>query len=430
MFGSSLDGEVFRPGSPGYEAVRRPVNPAFGDVRPRLVVRCRSVRDVVATLAHARATGDHLAIRGGGHCFAGRSSTDGIVLDLSALDDVTVAGVATVGAGARLARVYSALHAHGCTLPAGCGAGVGIAGLTLGGGIGLLGREHGLTCDRLIGAQAVLADGSVVECDDEREPDLFWALRGAGGGQFGVVTSLRFDPVAEPAMTRVEGHPAGAGLAELVSAWQAWAPDAPDGLTVNLTLTSSAGSPVVARLFGASTFGEGRTSALLRCFPAVELRGGLTVPELKRTFAEPPQARTVRIRSEFFARSLPDRTLAELLAGLGEPRTSGRRELTFTAMGGAYNRIASGATAFAHRSERFLLEHLADAGDPWVDRSWAVAHTGGSGHVYPNFPDPALADEPPAYHAGNLARLTAVKRAYDPHGFFAVPQVSERTEEK
>ncbi|MFI5608074.1 FAD-binding oxidoreductase [Amycolatopsis sp. NPDC051903] len=430
MFGSSLDGEVFRPGSPGYEAVRRPVNPVYGNVRPRLVVRCRSVRDVVATLAHARTTGDHFAVRGGGHCFAGRSSTAGIVLDLSTMDDVRVAGRATIGAGARLARVYAALHAHGCTLPAGCGPTVGIAGLTLGGGIGLLGREHGLTCDRLTGAQVVLADGSVVECDDEREPDLFWALRGAGGARFGVVTSLRFDPVPEPAMTRVEGHVAGAGLAELVSTWQAGAPDAPDGLTVNLTLTSSPGSPAVARLFGASTFGEGRTRSLLRGLPAVSVRGGLSVPELKRTFAEPPDTRAVRIRSEFFARALPDRTLAELLAGLGEPRAAGRRELTFTAMGGAYNRVASAATAFAHRGERFLLEHVADAGDPWVDRSWAAAHPGGSGHVYPNFPDPALADEPAAYHAGNLARLAAVKRAYDPHGFFGVLKVSEPTEER
>ncbi|MGW4489330.1 FAD-binding oxidoreductase [Amycolatopsis sp. NPDC004368] len=407
--------EVFRPGSPGYEAVRRPVNPAFRDVRPRLVARCRSVADVVAALRHAASTGLPLAVRGGGHCFAGRSSTDGIVLDLSTMDEVSVAAI---GGGARLSQVYSALHAHGRTLPAGCGPTVGIAGLTLGGGIGLLGREHGLTCDRLTGAQVVLADCRVVECDDEREPDLFWALRGGGGGHFAVVTSLRFNPVASPVMTRVEAV-AIDGLAELVSAWQDWAPDAPDGLTVNLTLTSSPGSPLVARFFGASTLGEARTRALL---PAMSVRGGLSVPELKGTFTAPPEDRAVRIRSEFFASSLPDRTLSALLDGLGEPRASGQRELAFTAMGGAYNRVASEATAFAHRSERFLLEHIGDG--PWVDRSWAAAH--GSGHVYPNFPDPALADEATAYHAGNLARLKAVKRAYDPHGFFVSHLMEER----
>src|SRR5262249_57014888 len=119
---------------------------------------------------------------GGGHCFAGGSSTDGIVVDVGPLDGVTVEdGVATIGAGARLGAVYDALDAHGVTIPAGCGPGVVIAGLTLGGGLGILGRAHGLTCDSLLAARVVRFDGSVVECDGEREPELFWALRGAGG---------------------------------------------------------------------------------------------------------------------------------------------------------------------------------------------------------------------------------------------------------
>jgi FAD/FMN-containing dehydrogenase len=91
-------------------------------------------------------------------------------------------------------------------------------------------------------------------------------------------------------------------------------------------------------------------------------------------------------------------------------------------MGGAYNRVAEDATAFAHRRERFLLEHIADAADPWVDRSWATAHADGSGHVYPNFPDPALGDWATAYHSGNYPRLAAAKNAYDPHRFFDFPQ--------
>ena len=216
-FGGSLDGELFSPDSPDYEAIRRPVNLAYREVRPRFVVLCRSVSDVVGAMTYATITGDRIAPRGGGHCFAGRSSTDGIVLDLSGLDDISVAddGVATIEAGARLGQVYAALHAYGQTVPAGCGPTVGITGLTLGGGIGLLGRKHGLTCDRLVGARVVLPDGSVVDCDQDHEPDLFWGLRGAGGGQFGVVTSLRFDTIPEPMTTRIE--------------------EAPDELTVNLT---------------------------------------------------------------------------------------------------------------------------------------------------------------------------------------------------
>jgi FAD/FMN-containing dehydrogenase len=439
---ASLDGELFSPDSSGYEAIRRPVDPAYRHVRPRLVVLCRSVSDVVNAMTYAAATGDRLAPRGGGHCFAGRSSTDGIVLDMSGLAGISVADdrVATIGAGARLAQVYAALHAYGRTLPAGCGPTVGITGLTLGGGIGLLGREYGLTCDRLVGAQVVLPGGSVVDCDHDREPDLFWALRGAGGGQFGVVTSLRFDTVPEPMTTRIEAHWSDVALEEedvvleeLVSAWQAWAPDAPDELTVDLTLVSEPGATVRATLFGASTLGEGSTRELLRelidemgVVPAIELRTGLPYHRLKSTFAdldprELPE-RPLRIRSEFFSHSMAERTLASLLTQLGGSKATGRRQLTFTAMGGAYNRVAEDATAFAHRSERFLLEHIAEAADPWVDRSWATAHADGSGHVYPNFPDPALDDWAVAYHAGNYPRLAAVKSAYDPHRFLDFPQ--------
>jgi FAD/FMN-containing dehydrogenase len=432
-FGSSLDGEVFSADSPGYEAIRRPVNAAYREVRPRLVVVCRSVSDVVAAMTYANATGDRVAPRGGGHCFAGRSSTDGIVLDLSGLDGIFVADdrVATIGAGARLGQVYAALHAYGRTLPAGCGPTVGITGLTLGGGIGLLGRKHGLTCDRLVGAQVVLPDGSVMDCDRDHEPDLFWALRGAGGGQFGVVTSLRFGTVPEPMTTRIEAHWPDIALDELVAAWQAWAPDAPDELTVNLTLKSEPGAPVQAILFGAATLEEEPARELLQEFtnqaraaPTLKLHAGLPYHHLKHTFADPRDSpeRALRIRSEFFSHPMADRTLASLLTQLGAPRTMGQRQLTFTAMGGAYNRVAGDATAFAHRGERFLLEHIAGPPDPWADRSWATAHADGSGHVYPNFPDPALEDWPAAYHAGNYPRLASVKNAYDPHRFFDFPQ--------
>ncbi|HEY3505443.1 MAG TPA: FAD-dependent oxidoreductase [Actinocatenispora sp.] len=429
-FGASLDGSVFVVGSPGYEAVRRPTNPAYRHVRPRLVVRCRSVPDVARAVAFARAGGYRVAPRGGGHCFAGRSSTDGMVLDMSGFDRIVVApdGIATIGAGARLRQVYAELHAHGRTLPAGCGPTVGIAGLTLGGGVGLLGRVHGLTCDRLVGARVVLADGSIVDCDADRDPELFWALRGAGGGQFGVVTALRFDTVPEPVTTRVE---ASWPLGDTVPAWQAWAPDRPDELTVNLTVVSEPGAPVRAVLLGASTLDEGTTREMLReltdlagAAGTVELRAGLPYHELKSSLTDPRESpeHAVRIRSEFFARPMTDGTVASLLGRLGAPGQPGRRQLAFTAMGGAYNRVAEDATAFAHRGERFLLEHVGEPGDRWVDTSWATAHADGSGRVYPNFPDPALDDWAAAYHAGNRTRLAAVKRVYDPDRFFDFPQ--------
>jgi FAD/FMN-containing dehydrogenase len=424
-----LDGELFVPGSPGYHDVRRPVNPAYRDVRPRLLIRCHSEADVATGIRYARESGLPVVPRGGGHCFAGRSSTDGIVLDLADLSHISITDgrLATIGAGARLALVYAELHRHGRTVPAGCGGTVGIAGLTLGGGIGLLGRTYGLTCDRLVGARVVLADGRVVDCTADREPDLFWALRGAGGGQFGVVTSLVFDTVPEPTTTRFLlswPHPP---VDAMIAAWQVWAPAAPDELTANLTVIAEPGHPPRVVLFGAALRTEAATGALLHEFwdstgAGADLRGGLAYHDLKRSFEDlGPPGEGVRIRSELFARPMRPATVDTLLTTLTDGE-EGRRQLTFTALGGAYNRVPDTATAFAHRGQIFNLEHIAEGSRAWVDRSWAAAHVDASGHVYQNFPDPQLEDWPTAYHAGNYPRLAAIKRAYDPDRLFDFPQ--------
>jgi FAD/FMN-containing dehydrogenase len=419
-----LDGDLVTPDHPDYDTVRRPADPLHQDARPALVVRCRSETDVALGIEHARRTGTPVVPRGGGHCFAGRSSTSGIVLDLAALDDIAVTGsAAVIGAGARLAEVYTALHAHGRTIPAGCGATVGIAGLALGGGIGLLGRVHGLTADRLTGARVVLADGRTVDCDADREPDLFWALRGAGGGQFGVVVALTFDTVPEPVATRFELRWRRPPVADLLAAWQDWAPDLPDAVTADLT----AGEEAV--LFGASLLGGNPTRELLQGFcdtigvmPDMDVRGGMAYHRLKRSFEDLDSAPNVgipRSRSMFFAQAVRPDTIKALAAGLAA--APGRR-CNLTAMGGAYNRVPEAATAFAHRGERFLLQLVAPTGDPWLDRTWEAAYAESSRRVYPNFPDPQLREWESAYHGPNLARLREIKRAYDPERCFDFPQ--------
>ena len=288
-----LQGDLVTPGSPGYAAARRPAFARYGGVRPRAVVRCASVRDVVHTIDYARDSGTPVVPRGGGHCFAGRSTTEGIVLDLGQLNAVAVApdGRATIGAGARLARVYDALDAHHRAIPAGCGPTVGIAGLTLGGGLGLLGRRYGLTCDALTAAEVVLADGRVVRCDADREPELFWALRGSGGGQFGVVTALEFATVPEPRVTRVELRWTG-DAAAVVAAWLDWAPHAAAEITVNLSVAAEPGRPLEVTAFGAALCDRDGTTALLDGLvsrvgarPELRLRDDLTVCGLKRSFA-------------------------------------------------------------------------------------------------------------------------------------------------
>ena len=429
---AALDGELITPDSAAYEAARRPALARFHHVRPIAVVRCASTRDVTRTLAFARHSGTHVVPRGGGHCFAGRSSTAGLVLDLSRLDAVTVRpdGSARIGAGARLAQVYDGLHRSRRAVPAGCGPTVGIAGLTLGGGLGLLGRLHGLTCDALLSAQVVLADGRVVDCDLDREPELFWALRGAGGGQFGVATSLVFATVAEPRATRFELRWPETAAVDVVAGWQRWASEAPDDVTANLSLVAEPGHPLRVVVFGAALRDAEPATVLLESLAVrvgvrPEIRHQvLTWRDLKRSFAGPESygAAPTASRSEFFSRSMPASAVVALIDELVSGAAPGRRALNFTAMGGAYNRVPAGATAFVHRSERFLLDHVACDGDRWLDRSWALAHAFASGRVYPNFPDPGLDDWATPYHGGNAERLQAVKRSYDPERLFRFKQ--------
>jgi FAD/FMN-containing dehydrogenase len=441
-----LAGTVLVPGAPGYESARKPAMARWHHVRPRAVVLCAGATDVAETLAFARRAGVHVAVRSGGHCFAGRSSTPGIVIDVTPMSSVSVAGaVATVGAGTRLADLYDALDEHGVTIPAGCGPTVGIAGLTLGGGLGILGRKHGLTCDRLVAAQVVLADGRIVDCDEERHADLFWALRGAGAGQFGVVTSLVFETVPAPAATIFHLTWPTGDAAAAIEAWQDWAPDAPDELNASLRLAGD--DALVVHLFGVMLGAESDAVELLDGLvarvgadPGSASHRHLPYRAAKQALVglgeaeepEPDRPRLTFSKSEFFRRPLPADTIAALVRALGHGRGRGEsRELNFTPMGGAYNRVPAEATAFAHRHERYVLEHVLVAdpdapavGRQWVARSWAMAHPWGSGRVYPNFPDPDLADWADAYYGANYERLRRVKRAYDPDGLFRFAEQS------
>ncbi|MEV4510946.1 FAD-binding oxidoreductase [Dactylosporangium sp. NPDC049525] len=438
-------GEVVLPHSARYEALRRPVDPRFHHVRPLAVVRCASTAAVAETIAFVRRAGLPAVLRGGGHDFAGRSTTAGVVIDMTALSAVSVAdGAARVGAGANLAQVYDALAGHGRTVPAGCGPSVGIAGLTLGGGLGVLGRLHGLTCDRLRAAEVVLADGRVVTCDERTHADLFWALRG-GTGRFGAVTALTFATVPAPAMVSFRLTWPHRCAVALVEAWQAWAPAAPDGLAASLHLTVPAdpATPPSASVVGTMVGPPSAAAAVLGdCIarvgaaPTSDERRAASHRETKRLLAgdgpDRAGAYTFR-RSGFVAEPLPRAAIVALTRHLTARRRPGQaRMLDLMPMGGAYNRVPAGATAFVHRAERFLLQHLTTA-DPrdsaaarrWLHGSHRLAAGCRSGGVYQNFPDPDLPDGAQAYFGANLHRLRQVKSTYDPGGCFGALDPNE-----
>jgi FAD/FMN-containing dehydrogenase len=445
----ALAGEVVLPGSPDYESTRKPAIARFHDAKPQAVVLCETAEDVSEAISFARRHGLRTVPRSGGHCFAGRSSVEGIVIDVSPMRSVSVSdGVATVGAGARLGHVYDALDEHGLTIPAGCGPEVGIAGLTLGGGLGILGRKYGLASDHLLGAQVVLADGSIVECDEQREEDLFWALRGSGGGNFGVVTSLVFRTVPAPPETAFHLIWPHAYASGIVGAWQVWSPDAPDDLAASLHVFApdDPDQPPAVSVSGVMLGTESDTRDLLD-----ELVARAGVDPTAATFEHASYRQTKNYlaehgpgddrpdghpynKSEFFREPLPAEAVTVLVHNLSEDRIAGQsRELDFTPWAGAYNRVPAGATAFAHRDERFLLLQVVvvepdapdaqrEAARDWLARSWASVHPWGTGRVYPNFPDPDLENWARAYYGTNLERLALIKARYDPDGFFQFHQ--------
>jgi FAD/FMN-containing dehydrogenase len=427
------DAELVLPGSAAYERLRRPAIARFADARPAVIARCASPEHVTAALSYARRAGLRVAVRGGGHCFAGRSAGDRrLLLDLSPLDGITVEGsTGTVGGGARLGAVYDAFDRHGLTLPGGCGTTVGIGGLALGGGLGILGRRHGLLSDSLAGAQVVLADGRVVECDADREPALFWALRGAGGGRFGVVTALRFAAVPAPASTAFDLRFTPHDAVALLTAWQRWAPDAPDAVAASLLLTDTPDVKVLGAMAADEVAAREQLDQLCAAAGVVARAATFQPGSFRAVKAflagsggPADDAGLLFSRSEFLARDLDD--AAALVAHLfASPIPGGTRELDLTPWGGAYTRVPRTATAFAHRDARFLLKHSATV-DPhappaataaarhWLDRSWTMAHPSGTRGIYPNFPEPERPHWDPAYHLGNRDRLLALKRRYDP----------------
>jgi hypothetical protein len=443
---AALEGEVVLSGSPRYDEVRRPQISRFHDVRPQAVVLCRTPEDVVEAIAFARRSGIEVAVRSGGHDFAGRSTGPGIVLDLTPMHSLEVSdGLATVGPGFRLGDLYAALAQHEVTIPAGCGATVGIGGQALGGGLGLLGRSWGLTSDQLVAAEVVLADGRVVECDEQHHEDLFWALRGAGAQGLGVVTRLTLRTAPEPAATSFHLRWPFERASAQIAAWQEWSPTGPDGLAASLLVTAGgeAGADPVVHLFGSMLGSETETAALLDEFVGVagadaasSERAHMPYGSLKNYLAErgpgdqEDEDGRPYTKSEFFREPLPASAIEALVELFVRGRRPGEaRKLDFMPWGGAYNRVPADATAFPHREELFLLEHsvvvpagfdaaATEAARAWLSDSWELVHPSGSGGVYANFPDTDLPDEQRAYWGGNLERVLRVKEKYDPEGVF------------
>ena len=445
-------------------------------MRPLAVVMAADENDVAAALTFARDEGLDFVARNGRHSFAGYSATSGMVIDVSALATVVVAAdreTATVGAGMTNLPLYEALWPHRKAVPAGTCPTVGVTGLALGGGIGRLSTLHGLTSDNLIGLRMIDADGRVIVADEEQNPDLLWASRGGGGGNFGVVTELTFrlQPVDMP-FTNIDYTFAWPTALKVLRAWQQWitdlppeghsdmqlitgAPTADGGAKINVEVTY-AGSPERAKSLGRSLLAATGsdpvdTQELTGSFVSTErdwICAGLKPEECGYVGVAPKGTiprYALTAKSDFVFEPWPDEGLGLLVDAI--ERRQADRVLTpadfrpgvndgkvlIEACGGAIDDTAPEATAFAHRRALYLTQYQArwaPGADPsavaaniaWTREMFASVARYRSGASYVNYADPDLADWPRAYYGANLERLRQIKARIDPDNVFRFPQ--------
>ncbi|REE98794.1 FAD-binding oxidoreductase [Thermomonospora umbrina] len=449
--GEGLAGSLIRPGDDAYDEARKLYIPRFDRIRPAGIAYCAEPEDVRECVGFARRRGLPVAVRSGGHGYAGWSTGTGLVIDVSPMNVVkSDAGRATVGAGARLIEVYEGLTDEGVSIPAGTCPTVGIAGLALGGGIGVLSRRHGLTCDVMEAVRLVTADGRILDCDAEREPELFWACRGGGGGNFGVAVEFAFRTHRAEDLTTFSLRWPWRRAAKALAAWQAWAPGAPDELWSGLQINSepSAGSPtldVTGVAFGDPGPHLDRLTALVGSDPtsrgatghgyldAMRLMGGCAdggVAECHRAGTLPGSRRDGGFpRTEYTAKShvatrpLPASAIEGLTRRFADGNGVAGRSVLLDALGGATGRVRAGDTAFPHRGGLYTVQYIAAT----ADRAWLRGlhgamepHLGGAAYV--NYADPELRDWRRAHHGAGYERLARVKRAYDLERLFTFAQ--------
>ncbi len=446
-----MQGPLLRPGSAAYSAARQVVNARYSGARPLAVLRARSVSDVRQAVLWSARNGVRITARSGGHSYAGYSTLNGgLVVDLSGLARVAIAGdrrTVQVGAGAPLIDLYSALAARGLTVPAGSCPTVGVGGLALGGGVGLASRAFGTTCDNLVSATVVTADGRALVCDARRNADLFWACRGGGGGNFGIATSLTFRTHRVGGASYFFASFSWNDAAEVVAAWQRWAPHAPDELFSICSLSTGSGSPTVT-VFGqymGSTAALRRTlSGLTRAVPPSRLTVGASsylslvqrwagcLGESAAECRRPPRDLFAG-KSDYVITPLARAGIAALVSGVERRQAQSSRgsgAILLDSYGGAINRVAPDATAFVHRDALCSIQYLAywgaasqaAAGVAWIRGVYRAMRPFVSGFAYQNYIDPDLAGWQRAYYGTNLARLVDVKTAYDPDEVFRFRQ--------
>jgi FAD/FMN-containing dehydrogenase len=442
---ATLAGELIEPGDAGYEGARKVYN-AMIDKHPRLIARCADVADVIAAVSFGRDQGMLVSIRGGGHNAGGLGvCDDGLVIDLSLIRYTHVdpeSRTVRVGGGAIWRDVDHATHAFGLAVPTGIISTTGVAGLTLGGGIGHLTRAFGLTIDNLLSADVVLADGRFVTADAQRNADLFWAIRG-GGGNFGIVTSFLFK--AQPVHTDYAGpmlwH---LDRASDVMKWYRQfivsAPTDISGFFVFMTVPPGPPFPEVLhnkKMCGIVWCYTGPLADAEKVFqpvrtkfpPALDFVGPLPHPALQSMFDPiyPPGLQWYWKAD--FVNELSDEAIA-LHIKHGSQLPTMHSTMHLYPINGAATRNGRDGTAWSYRDATWASVIVGVDPNPsnnkkiidWARRYWDALHPYSAGGAYVNFMMEEGEERIKATYRGNYDKLAAVKAKYDPTNFFRVNQ--------
>ena len=443
---ANLRGPLLQRGDSGYEAARRVWNGMI-DKQPALIIRCAGAADVLQAVNFARAHHLLLALRGGGHNVNGSATCDGgLVIDLSLMKGIHIdpqKRVAQVQPGVTWGELDREAQTFGLAVPGGVISTTGIAGLTLGGGLGWLRRKHGLSCDNLLSVDIVTADGRFLTASETDHPDLFWGVRG-GGGNFGVVTSFTYQlhPVGPEIMLCFVLYPAALAR-DALRFYREYAATAPDALSSFAVLGTVLENPALppttygARylLFAACYAGPVETGARviqpLRALgtPLADLSAPVPFVAMQSLLdADYPAGKLHYYWKSCYLDELSDAaidSLVELAAACPSPRST----LDVWQLGGAFSRVDAGATAFGRRDAPYLLAIEANWERPqdserniaWTQQAYARMQPFSTGNSYLNLH--VLGDEPLRASAGsNQERLVAVKTQYDPTNLFRLNQ--------
>lgn len=446
----ATSGVLITRGSPAYRGAQQEVNTRYSGVRPLAVLRARNASDVRAAVRWCAKYDVKIAARSGGHSYAGYSTVQGgLIVDLGRLNGIRVAPggkTVQVGGGVRLIDMYSTLANRGLTVPGGSCPTVGVGGLSLGGGVGLAGRALGTTADNIQSLTVVTADGKAVTASARQNPDLYWACRGGGGGNFGIVTGFTYTTHAVRSASYFFATFEWEDVADVVARWQRWAPNAPPELFSLCALETGSGSPSL------TVFGQymGTSAALRRTLNGLTsaaqprslevgtsayidlvLRWAGCLDESPASCRKLPYA-PFAAKSSYVLTPMSARGIATMASWIErrQSQSAGTGAILLDSYGGAINEVAADATAFVHRDAIYSCQFIAYwAGQgpqstalSWIRGFYAAMRPYVSQYAYQNYIDPDLASWKNAYYGSNYGRLVDVKKQYDPDDLFRFRQ--------